>query len=63
MTTAYDLEVVAVACERLASAATDALKHATLPGWMQHRLSHISGEARSLQELISSNHHQGKEAK
>lgn len=51
MTVAYGIELVAVECERLEFAATEAMRH-ELPDWLSHRLAHIRGEAHSLREEI-----------
>lgn len=57
MTPGYDTEMLRVALDRVVSAA-DALARHELPDWLQHRVAHIRGEAKSLVELLKGENNQ-----
>ena len=59
MTAAYDMERVAVACERLAAACGAAMAY-DLPDWMAHRFATIKAEADSLRREIKNHKEESK---
>ena len=57
MTIGYEMERLKVALEAVESAAAT-LARRDLPDWMQHRVAHIRGEAKSLVELLKGENNQ-----